>query len=667
MSNSLEAAMPGTIEYIKKLNGTGASLEYISRVTGVEPEVVRQLLAQVDDPQYIKDILTRVQQESRRFRCSASGRLMRSPVQAGDNRLCEKQVLETLLKEGQMTSDGSSLAVLVFFREDTRHFSQETLEQIEICIIQKVNPEATLDLVSDCLSVLSPESDLSSFLRVFQTLENSQLPRLLELIHSKSPADLMPALLSRLADIEGFQPTVLAISKLLLSRVCLDFDLFLYVINKAPASSEMMALALEVADLCTSSQFAQLREELFRKNWDSDQWKLDELSFREAEFRVQDGEDAAARELLKTLKGNLLFKNKLLEYFDRVDWKQDKLEFLDEIYSRNMQIMKAQRTSPPLMEVLETLYQITQTGQQVRPKVLVQENPSVNLNLKSALEDLKIQQKAFYANLEVQQRRLQAVQDSVQQFTKNEPSFIYNYQHSTATLHKTDLSTGEVSSTALTHTFKQYSSLCESPDGELYVTGGNAPSDEVVCINPTTNAVTTKPPMKTARRRHGSVFFGGFLYVIGGHNTAYLAECERYDSFQDKWEPIAPLPQASSHHGAIVCGHTRRLYTLGGHNGADLDIIQEFELESQTWKLLEVKLSCKSNCIPYFRAKDQALIYFIQNGALYSFSPSTYALTQVKTVTNIQSLQGACSYANGSLYYPNEAGPLQKLEIGELS
>jgi hypothetical protein len=178
----------------------------------------------------------------------------------------------------------------------------------------------------------------------------------------------MQSLLSRLAEIEGFQPTVLAISKLLLGRISLDFDVSLTVISKAEASSEMLALALEVADLCTPTQFAQLREELFKKNWDSEQWRLDELSFREAEFRVKDGEDTAARQLIQTLKGSLAFKDKLLEFFDRVDWKQDKLEFLEEIYSKNMQTLKDQGLSPPLVEVLETLYQITQTGQLGRPR-----------------------------------------------------------------------------------------------------------------------------------------------------------------------------------------------------------------------------------------------------------------------------------------------------------
>jgi hypothetical protein len=96
--------------------------------------------------------------------------------------------------------------------------------------------------------------------------------------------------------------------------------------------------------------------------------------------------------------------------------------------------------------------------------------------------------------------------------------------------------------------------------------------------------------MKTARSWHGSVFYGGILYVIGGYNGRVLAECERYDTLHNHWQPIPPLPHTSYKHAAIVCGYTRRIYTLGGSDGLNLDLIQEFELESQTWKILEVKL-----------------------------------------------------------------------------
>jgi hypothetical protein len=75
----------------------------------------------------------------------------------------------------------------------------------------------------------------------------------------------MQSLLSRLADIKGFQPIVLAISKLILSRISLDFNFSLTVMTKAEASSEMLALALEVADHSHSIWTAEgrtLQEEL---------------------------------------------------------------------------------------------------------------------------------------------------------------------------------------------------------------------------------------------------------------------------------------------------------------------------------------------------------------------------------------------------------------------
>jgi hypothetical protein len=96
-------------------------------------------------------------------------------------------------------------------------------------------------------------------------------------------------------------------------------------------------------------------------------------------------------------------------------------------------------------------------------------------------------------------------------------------------------------------------------------------------------------------------------------------------------------------------------------------LIQEFELESQIWKLLEVKLPSKSFFIPCFRVKNQALIYFIQGGALHSFSPITYTLANVKPLTNITSDHGPSYFAKGTLYYPDGTGPVKKLVLGDLS
>jgi hypothetical protein len=46
--------------------------------------------------------------------------------------------------------------------------------------------------------------------------------------------------------------------------------------------------------------------------------------------------ERTSRQPLQTLKANLSFNDRLLEFFDRVEWMQDKLEFLEGIYSKNM-------------------------------------------------------------------------------------------------------------------------------------------------------------------------------------------------------------------------------------------------------------------------------------------------------------------------------------------
>jgi hypothetical protein len=137
---------------------------------------------------------------------------MRSPVQATNAKLYEKEGLEALLQ-----AKVDSLAVNHFVKEKIRHFSKETLELIEVCIARM--PEATLGLVSDCLSVLSAESDLSSFIKVFERLESSQLPQLLGLLHSKSSAEFMQSLYCRLAEIEQLQLTVRVLDKSFVLRM----------------------------------------------------------------------------------------------------------------------------------------------------------------------------------------------------------------------------------------------------------------------------------------------------------------------------------------------------------------------------------------------------------------------------------------------------------------
>jgi hypothetical protein len=60
------------------------------------------------------------------------------------------------------------------------------------------------------------------------------------------------------------------------------FGVFVGVVRRAAASSEVLSVALEVAESCSWNQLGPLKEALWSKNWDAEQWRLVELSLEEA-------------------------------------------------------------------------------------------------------------------------------------------------------------------------------------------------------------------------------------------------------------------------------------------------------------------------------------------------------------------------------------------------
>jgi hypothetical protein len=142
------------------------------------------------------------------------------------------------------------------------------------------------------------------------------------------------------------------------------------------------------------------------------------------------------------------------------------------------------------------------------------------------------------------------------------PHYICSYQSSTSNFHWTDMQTGEEKAHTLpNYVFPSYSSVCEGPDNLLFITGGSPAGKEVVSVHMDSLALKNYPPVLTPRIYHGSAYFGGWLYVIGGDGTKL---CERYD-LQQTWTAIPPLPTSStrcSNIGVVVS--CDKLYCLGG-------------------------------------------------------------------------------------------------------
>jgi hypothetical protein len=242
-------------------------------------------------------------------------------------------------------------------------------------------------------------------------------------------------------------------------------------------------------------------------------------------------------------------------------------------------------------------------------------------------------------------------------------TFYYTCEYNTNRLHRADLLTREQSCHSMpAYEFMFGSCLTELPAGSLLITGGwgdREPVSAVVKIDTHRElAVSSRPPMHTARYNHAAVYHFQYLYVLAGQDgNSYLSECERYVCAESRWEVLPALPVACDAMSAVELDNS--LYALGGHaDGSFLDTVQKLSLDSLTWELMQLKLPTASFLFPCF--KIDAQVYLLIEKTLFSFTP-----LQIKPIQTLQNI--ACSssyYSKGTLYY--EDGGIRSLEIGEL-
>jgi hypothetical protein len=166
--------------------------------------------------------------------------------------------------------------------------------------------------------------------------------------------------------------------------------------------------------------------------------------------------------------------------------------------------------------------------------------------------------------------------------------------------------------------FKQNCRWSELPGGGLLITGGGFPEiREVVRIDtPRECAVSSLPPMHTARYSHAAVYHSQYFYALGGYIGVQLRECERYVSAESRWELLPALPVACGVMSAVELDNS--LYALGGFDGSFLGAVQKLSLDSLTWELMQLKLPQASWYFACFKTDTQ--VYFLIRETLYSFT-----------------------------------------------
>jgi hypothetical protein len=228
------------------------------------------------------------------------------------------------------------------------------------------------------------------------------------------------------------------------------------------------------------------------------------------------------------------------------------------------------------------------------------------------------------------------------------PTFFYNCQGYSNKLHRVNLLTGEQSCHKLPrYQFREGCRWSELPGGRLLITGGSGPVREVVKLDTLREcAVSSQPPMRTARRDQAAVYHSQYLYVLGGYNDMFLRECERYSCAESRWEVLPVACQAIS---AVELENS--LYAFGGYDSRGLDTVQKMSLDSLTWELMQLKLPQATSWFPCFKIDTQ--VYLVIKGTLYCFTP-----LQVKAVKTLDRSIWCYSsyYSRGTLYYENGSG-----------
>jgi hypothetical protein len=243
------------------------------------------------------------------------------------------------------------------------------------------------------------------------------------------------------------------------------------------------------------------------------------------------------------------------------------------------------------------------------------------------------------------------------------PTFFYCCRGGYQCLFRVNLLTGEQSCHEVPrYRFKVGSRWSELAGGSLIITGSVLWGREVVKIDTLREyAVSSQPPMHTARSNHAAVYHFQYVYVLGGCNhSRFLSECERYSCAESRWEVLPALPVACSSMSAVEV--ERSLYALGGYNheGA-LNTVQKLSLDSLTWELMQLRLPYSAVSIICFKTETQ--VYLVIKQTLYSFTP--LQVRRVKNLLTVSMCYSSC-YSRSTLYYESE-WEVNSVVIGELA
>jgi hypothetical protein len=582
---------------------------------------------------------------------------MTSPVVASDGKVYEEEVLKNWLKTSKLSPvTGEPLSqdkpyLLHDLRLKVREFSRSALSQFEIAFRLNSETESLLSTAAEYLAVLVVDDGFMTCMDSMTYLDVSYKKALISALVPHVDVRVLQKILVEIAPLDYFASATTDLIRSILQRKEADYGLdeefpcLIELLSKPHPSFDCASLAFDAAKFCDKEQLCQLTEAL-RTVCSTDNPEFAKLKLRSAELCVYEQDLATAREILADLTKSSCDRKTLIEFYGRVGWRSEKQAFLANCFDSSLLALSNENASVSLVECLECLLELNK------------------------LNKLEADEKVFRPH----KRRRKVAKIAWMEF----PDRIYSYTIDTGALNWVDIRSNQRDSKTIEHSFRYWCTLTELPDGNLLIAGGSldaaftAACTEVKELNTQTFELTVKPSMLSARWAHGSTYFEGEVYMISGMNGTdnHISQYERYNCTSQTWEALPDIPQKVRCTNPITVEATGCIFVFGGYNdSAYQDCIQELDLGTLSWRLLDVRLNTKTYLIPCFKLSSEATdVFYVESGFLYKFDTLQYKISLVRAVTiPSEHYQGPSYYFNSMLYMSRNSGQAEIAAIGELS
>mmetsp|Transcript_34262 Transcript_34262/g.59977 ORF Transcript_34262/g.59977 Transcript_34262/m.59977 type:complete len:661 (+) Transcript_34262:148-2130(+) len=655
-SNTNEA--PGVPQYlvepILNLYRAGTSPQTISQSFNLSLEsVITFLSSQQNDPAL--NFFQTLQRKSEDFRCNITKHLMHTPVVASDGKVYDQRALQAWVKTSKVSPvTGEKLSAakpfpLLDLKERIKEFCRSALVEIDPILRLNLDDDAPVVLVAECLAVIISNGEtISHNLERLSILESSKQKVLTSTLAKLLSNENKSKFLMDLAPFKTFATCSVLVFKSLLEERQEDqlsdeeFSCLIDLLGRPEPTHELIELAFKASKFCDVAQLDRLQTELSAV-CTAGNYEFSELKLRTAELSIYDKKIEEAKAILTELKKDARLRRSILEFYDRVGLNSEKRKFLEESFTASLTALVAEGASPSLIESLDNLFEL--------------------LKCYTPIADKKVVKKF---------RRRKAGQS-----WDEYPDKTYSYTGANSLLHITDLESKTTESKNVSgHSFRSYSAWTILPNGNLFFVGGiddsqSRGSNFAVEIDTQEFTASSKPSMKTSRYYTSCAYLEGKIFVLAGYDSVILKTCESFDLSSEEWEAIPDMPSGGYQLSAVEVEATRSILAIGGYNEQSgwQTKVQEFSLDSMTWKTFGVQLGINS-LAPCFKLDRNATdVYIVTSTQLLKLDVETQQQSTVKTQTfslNQYTQQGPNYYVDGTLYTSNSMGPVSTVQVGAI-